>query len=99
GAPTVPIRALTTAGLLSGPGDFTRTRAPTVRGGLDTDSNGATAGSVAGVLCGAAAVPEQWRTPLADTVRSAVFGYDGISITELADRTARLAREAREAGG
>ncbi|NEA86337.1 ADP-ribosylglycohydrolase family protein [Streptomyces sp. SID7958] len=96
---TVPNAAVLTTGLLYGDGDFTRTLALTVRGGLDTDSNGATAGSVAGVLCGAAAVPEQWRTPLADTVRSAVFGYDGISITELADRTARLAREAREAGG
>src|SRR5690606_7813058 len=96
---TVPNAAVLTTGLLYGDGDFTRTLALTVRGGLDTDSNGATAGSVAGVLCGAAAVPEQWRTHLADTVRSAVFGYDGISITELADRTARLAREAREAGG
>src|SRR5690606_40263558 len=75
---TVPNAAVLTTGLLSGDGDFTRSLALTVRGGLDTDSNGATAGSVAGVLCGAAAVPEQWRTPLADTVRSAVFGYDEI---------------------
>ncbi|MBT2906028.1 ADP-ribosylglycohydrolase family protein, partial [Streptomyces sp. McG8] len=50
---TVPNAAVITAGLLYGDGDFSRSIALTVRGGLDTDSNGATAGSVAGVMCGA----------------------------------------------
>ncbi|MEU2241371.1 ADP-ribosylglycohydrolase family protein [Streptomyces sp. NPDC018338] len=87
----VPNAAVLTAGLLYGEGDFTRTIALTVRGGLDTDSNGATAGSVAGVMCGAAAIPPQWSEPLRDRVSSAVFGYDGVRITELAERTLRLA--------
>lgn len=91
---TVPNAAVLTAGLLYGDGDFTRTVALTVRGGLDTDSNGATAGSVAGVLCGARSVPPQWTEPLRDTVRSAVFGFDGVRISELAERTARLAQAA-----
>ncbi|MGW7051544.1 ADP-ribosylglycohydrolase family protein [Streptomyces sp. NPDC054887] len=86
----VPNAAVITAGLLYGDGDFTRTLALTVRGGLDTDSNGATAGSVAGVLYGAAGIGRQWTEPLEDTVRSAVFGFDGVRITELAHRTARL---------
>ncbi|MFK4146511.1 ADP-ribosylglycohydrolase family protein [Streptomyces sp. NPDC004065] len=88
---TVPNAAVLTAGLLYGDGDFTRTIALTVRGGLDTDSNGATAGSVAGVLNGAEAIPAQWKEPLEDTVRSAVFGFDGVRISELAERTLRLA--------
>ncbi|MFE2303913.1 ADP-ribosylglycohydrolase family protein [Streptomyces sp. NPDC059445] len=87
---TVPNAAVLTAGLLYGDGDFTRTITLTVRGGLDTDSNGATAGSVAGVLCGARAIPPQWKDPLEDTVRSAVFGFDGVRITELASRTVAL---------
>ncbi|WP_338702054.1 ADP-ribosylglycohydrolase family protein [Streptomyces sp. Q6] len=87
---TVPNAAVITAGLLYGDGDFTRTVTLTVRGGLDTDSNGATAGSVAGVLCGAAELPPQWTEPLEDRVRSAVFGFDGVRISELAARTARL---------
>jgi ADP-ribosylglycohydrolase len=91
---TVPNAAVLTAGLLYGDGDFTRTIALTVRGGLDTDSNGATAGSVAGVLTGAEAIPAQWKDPLEDTVRSAVFGFDGIRISELAERTLRLAQAA-----
>jgi ADP-ribosylglycohydrolase len=87
---TVPNAAVLTAGLLYGDGDFTRTIALTVRGGLDTDSNGATAGSVAGVLTGADAIPARWRDPLQDTVRSAVFGFDGVRISALAERTLRL---------
>ncbi|MFJ1608122.1 ADP-ribosylglycohydrolase family protein [Streptomyces sp. NPDC088253] len=87
---TIPNAAVLTAGLLYGDGDFTRTITLTVRGGLDTDSNGATAGSVAGVLCGAAAIPTQWKDPLEDTVRSAVFGFDGVRISELATRTLAL---------
>ncbi|MBC9713308.1 ADP-ribosylglycohydrolase family protein [Streptomyces sp. TRM66268-LWL] len=88
---TVPNAAVLTAGLLYGEGDFTSTIALTVRGGLDTDSNGATAGSVAGVLCGASAIPPEWVDPLEDRVRSAVFGWDGVSITSLASRTLALA--------
>ncbi|WP_432133826.1 MULTISPECIES: ADP-ribosylglycohydrolase family protein [unclassified Streptomyces] len=95
---TVPNAAVLTAGLLHGDDDFTRTVALTVRGGLDTDSNGATAGSVAGVRAGAAGIPARWTEPLRDTVRSAVFGFDGIRISELAGRTVRLIRqEARAA--
>ncbi|AVZ76222.1 hypothetical protein SLUN_32505 [Streptomyces lunaelactis] len=88
---TVPNAAVITAGLLYGSGDFTSTITLTVRGGLDTDSNGATAGSVAGVLCGAAAIPAQWTDPLEDRLSSAVFGFDGVRISELAERTVRLA--------
>ncbi|MER6097704.1 ADP-ribosylglycohydrolase family protein [Streptomyces sp. NPDC001728] len=91
----VPNAAVLTAGLLYGEGDFTRTIALTVRGGLDTDSNGATAGSVAGVMCGAAAIPPHWSEPLRDRVSSAVLGFDGIRISELAERTLRLAERTK----
>ncbi|MFF2517067.1 ADP-ribosylglycohydrolase family protein [Streptomyces sp. NPDC058086] len=96
---TIPNAAVLTAGLLYGDGDFTRTITLTVRGGLDTDSNGATAGSVAGVLCGAEAIPAQWKDPLEDTVRSAVFGFDGVRISELATRTLALRETEGEAQG
>nr|WP_268825566.1 ADP-ribosylglycohydrolase family protein [Streptomyces sp. WAC05374] len=86
----VPNAAVITAGLLYGGGDFTRTITLTVRGGLDTDSNGATAGSVAGVLCGASGIPRHWTDPLEDRVRSAVFGFDGARIGDLAERTLAL---------
>lgn len=87
--------AVLTAGLLWGEGDFTRTIALTVQGGLDTDSNGATAGSVAGILNGLSGIPPHWIDPLHDRVRSALFGFDNVRISDLADRTIRLAASFR----
>lgn len=81
------------AGLLWGGGDFTKTIALTVRGGMDTDSNGATAGSVVGILNGTGGIPSHWIEPLEDRVRSALFGFDGVSISNLAMRTMVLARK------
>lgn len=82
---------LITAGLLWGEGDFTRTVRLTVQSGWNTNSNGATAGSVAGVLTRASLIPADWTEPLQDTLRSAVAGYDGSSISALARRTFHLA--------
>jgi ADP-ribosylglycohydrolase len=88
---TVNNAALVVAGLLWGEGDFTASIGLTVQGGWDTDSNGATAGSVAGIISGAAGLPEHWTAPLHDTARSAIRGFDRSRISELADRTVRLA--------
>ena len=89
---TLPNAAVVTAGLLWGDGDFAATVGSTVQAGWDTDSNGATAGSVAGVLLGRGAIPDHLAVPLRDTVRSAVFGFGNASISDLARRTAALAR-------
>lgn len=89
---TVNNAAVVAAGLLWGDGDYSSTVGLTVQAGWDTDSNGATAGSVAGVLLGAAALPDHFISPLADRTRSALFGFDNSRISELARRTAQLAR-------
>jgi ADP-ribosylglycohydrolase len=83
--------ALITAGLLWGDGDPARTIGLTVMGGWDTDSNGATAGSVVGVLGGTARMPPHLIDPLEDRTRSALFGFDHSRISELAERTIRIA--------
>jgi ADP-ribosylglycohydrolase len=83
--------ALVVAGLLWGEGDYARTVGLTVQGGWDTDSNGATSGSVAGVLLGTAGLPARFIDPLHDRTRSALFGFDNSRISDLAARTVRLA--------
>jgi ADP-ribosylglycohydrolase len=87
---TINNAAAVAVALLWADGDYTSTIGLTVQAGMDTDSNGATAGSVAGVLAGAAALPRHWVDPLADSVQSAVFGFDSSRISDLADRTVRL---------
>jgi len=93
---TVNNAALVTAALLWGEGDFTRTIGLAVQGGWDTDCTGATAGSVFGALHGAEALPGHWVDPLNDSVRSAIMGYDRSALSDLADRTLRLAQARRE---
>ena len=82
--------ALITAGLLWSKGDYAAAVGNTVQGGWDTDSNGATVGSVMGALLGAERLPQQVIEPLQDRTRSAVFGYDHSRISALAQRTAEV---------
>lgn len=83
--------ALITMGLLWGEGDYSAAVGNTVQGGWDTDSNGATVGSIMGGLLGADALPAHFIEPLHDRTRSAVFGYDNSRISDLAERTVSLA--------
>jgi ADP-ribosylglycohydrolase len=88
---TINNAAVVAAGLLWGDGDYARTVGLVVQAGWDTDSNGATAGSVYGALHGATALPPAWTEPLGDLVHSAIAGYDNSRISDLAERTLRLA--------
>lgn len=88
---TINNAAVVAAGLLWGDGDYARTVGLVVQAGWDTDSNGATAGSAYGALHGATALPPTWVDPLDDLVRSAIAGYDHARVSDLAERTFRLA--------
>ncbi|NBE97807.1 ADP-ribosylglycohydrolase family protein, partial [Nonomuraea sp. K271] len=83
---TVNNAALVAATLIHGGGDFTATIAGAVAGGWDTDSAGATAGSVAGALNGG--VPGRWR--MRDRLASSLTGFDGVGLEELAARTQEM---------
>lgn len=87
---TVNNAAIIAAALLWGEGDFSTSIGLTVQGGKDTDSNGATVGSVLGALRGTAGIPSRWTDPINDHVRSAVFGFENSSIPDLARRTEDL---------
>lgn len=63
-----------------------------VTGGWDTDSVGASVGSVCGGLAGARRLPDRWTAPLADRLASSLPGSDGLAFDDLAARTARMAR-------
>jgi ADP-ribosylglycohydrolase len=82
-------------GLLYGQRDFAQSISIAVMGGLDTDCNGATVGSIVGTMLGAEALPSDYVAPLDDRLRSAVFGFDGSAISGLAQRTAAIAKGAQ----
>ncbi|MFE5187740.1 ADP-ribosylglycohydrolase family protein [Streptomyces sp. NPDC056628] len=91
---SVPNTALTVAALTHADGDFTGSICRAVSGGWDTDSNGATAGSVAGLLAGSpAALPDHWTTPLKNRLATSVGGLDGTGFDTLARLTHDLAQD------
>jgi ADP-ribosylglycohydrolase len=73
-------------------GDFHQAICIAVTGGWDTDSVGATAGSICGGLAGARRLPDKWVEPLRNRAASSLPGFDAISFDELADRTAKVVR-------
>ncbi|MFB6836549.1 ADP-ribosylglycohydrolase family protein [Streptomyces sp. NPDC056361] len=84
----VPNAALLAAALTHGDGDFSRSVCAAVSGGWDTDSNGATAGSVAGLLAGHPdRLPERWTAPLKNRLATSVPSFDGIGFDTLAELT------------
>lgn len=88
---TIPNAAIIAAALLWGEDDYSTIVGLTVMGGWDTDSNAATSGSVAGTVLGARGLPRNFIEPLHDRTRSALFGFDNSSISDLARRTTALA--------
>ncbi len=66
--------------------------------GNDTDSYGATAGSLAGLFFGAGSLDERWITPFDDDLRTALALFHERSLTAVAARIARLPERARAAG-
>ncbi|GGE93175.1 ADP-ribosylglycohydrolase family protein [Mycetocola zhadangensis] len=70
--------------------DFGAAIAFAVAGGWDTDSVGATVGSVVGGLLGADGIDEAWTAPLKDRIATSMPGGTERSIRELAERTLRL---------
>lgn len=84
----VPNTALIAAALTHADGDFTGSVSRAVSGGWDTDSGGATAGSLAGLLAGSpAALPEHWTAPLKNRLATSVGDFDGIGFDTLAHLT------------
>ncbi|MET8881890.1 ADP-ribosylglycohydrolase family protein [Streptomyces rubiginosohelvolus] len=84
----LPNAALLAAALTHADGDFTRSIGNAVSGGWDTDSNGATAGSLAGLLAGTPdALPHHWTAPLKNRLATSVPGFDGAGFDTLAALT------------
>ncbi|MFF4980086.1 ADP-ribosylglycohydrolase family protein [Streptomyces sp. NPDC001046] len=86
----VPNTALIAAALTHADGDFGGSISRAVGGGWDTDSVGAAAGSIAGLLAGhPAALPDRWTAPLKNRLSTSVGGFDGIGFDTLAHLTHR----------
>lgn len=73
--------------LLYGQGDFTKSICKAVQAGFDTDCNGATVGSVVGIINGFDGIPSHWIEPLNNTLETTIFGYNKVKITDFVEKT------------
>lgn len=80
-------------GLLWGEGDFGDSLCLAIMAGFDTDSHGATLGSILGLQHGADALPEEWVDPLNDTVETSLVSYQRQKISDLASETLELVQQ------
>jgi ADP-ribosylglycohydrolase len=87
---TIPNALVVCIGLLYGGLDFGKSIGIAVMSGFDTDCNGATVGSIVGMIVGARALPEKWTSPLNDTLETSITGYPMVRLSEIAKDTVRL---------
>lgn len=78
---------IVTAALLYGGGDFGKSVCMAVFQGFDTDCNGATVGSILGMRNGIESMDEKWTKPVNGDLETAIFGFERVSIADMAERT------------
>jgi len=83
---------IVTTGLLFSEMDFEKAVCRAVEAGFDTDCNGATTGSVMGMMLGAKKLPGKWTTPLHDTLETGIAGYNLVKISDMAKETLKISR-------
>ena len=78
------------AALLWGEGRFGDSICKAVQLCFDTDCNGATVGSIVGMIHGASDIPTQWTSRLNDTLHTSLSGNNVVRISDLAQRTYKI---------
>ncbi|HUU26924.1 MAG TPA: ADP-ribosylglycohydrolase family protein [archaeon] len=94
---TISNASIVALGLLWGEGDFEKSVCRAVQACFDTDCNGATVGSIVGIMLGAGALPEKWIAPLNNKLETSIPGCHLVEIDKLAHECFELYRSIREA--
>ena len=84
---TISNAEIVTASLLYGGGDYGKSVCRAVQTGFDTDCNGATVGSVVGMMIGRENIPKQWSEPVCGMLDTSIFGVNRVSLEEMTDLT------------
>jgi ADP-ribosylglycohydrolase len=90
--------AFTMIGWLYGDDDFGKSICIAVNCGDDTDCTGATLGSILGIIHGTAFIPEKWRAPIGDGIKTvAISGFDApANLQILTDKTIEMQKKVAE---
>ncbi|TAL77655.1 MAG: ADP-ribosylglycohydrolase family protein, partial [Bacteroidetes bacterium] len=90
--------AFTLIGWLYGDNDFGKSICIAVNCGDDTDCTGATLGSIFGILYGTTIIPEKWRAPIGDGIKTeAISGFEApATLQALTDKTVEMQKKVAE---
>ncbi len=89
---TISNAAIVAVGLLWGDLDWERSVCRAVTCAFDTDCNGATVGSIVGLVLGAGRMPSKWISPIRDTLRTGIHGMTELKVSEVAEASCGLVR-------
>jgi len=81
-----------TMAILCGGGDYSKSICLAVQACFDTDCNGATVGSVIGMMNGEAGIAPEWTAPFERKLQTTIEGYNLVDADELAEMTAKLVK-------
>ena len=95
---TISNAMLVSIGLLWGDKDLGLSMCRAVQPGFDTDCNGATVGSIVGMMRGAKTLSPKWAGPLNDRLSTGVQGYHEVKISELAEQSFAVYETVRKHG-
>ena len=84
---------IVTLGLMWGENDYEKSISWAVTAGIDTDCNGATVGSIIGMLHGADRLPAKWIDPLNDQLDTGISGFHHVYLSDMAHLTVELAKQ------
>jgi ADP-ribosylglycohydrolase len=87
---TISNAMIVTTALLWGQGNYSKTICDAVQAAMDTDCNGATAGSIVGAIVGANGIDAKWTDPINDTLQTTISGYGTVKISALTNQTLEL---------
>jgi len=84
---TISNAMIVAIGLLWGDLDYELSICHAVQACFDTDCNGATVGSIVGMMLGAKALPAKWTGKLHNTLKTSLKGHETVEITGIARDT------------
>ena len=84
---TISNALIVVSSLLYGEGKFGKSICMAVETGFDTDCNGATVGSIIGMMYGVDNIEPEWIEPLNGVLKTQILGHDRSTIDELIKKT------------
>ncbi len=84
---TIANAMIVTMALLCGERDFGKSICLAVQSAFDTDCNGATVGSIIGIMLGEDGIDPYWYTPFNKALRTSIDEYNYVTVDDIARKT------------